>query len=58
MMGDKFQLGPFTDVIDDVRQRVTRGTEFFENFLRAAVFIFLLYVLVGRCPGSGGALEW
>ncbi len=32
MMGDKFQLGPFTDVIDEARQRVTRGTKFFENF--------------------------
>jgi len=32
MMGDKFQLGPFKDVIVGVRQRVTRGTNFFETF--------------------------
>jgi hypothetical protein len=29
MMGDKFQLGPFTDVIDAVLQRVTPVTKFF-----------------------------
>ncbi|MDR6687798.1 hypothetical protein J2Y41_003374 [Arthrobacter sp. 1088] len=33
-MGDKFQPGPFKDVIVGVRQRVTRGTNFFENFFR------------------------
>ncbi|MET4618941.1 hypothetical protein ABIE18_000364 [Arthrobacter sp. 2762] len=31
MMGDKFQLGPFKDVIVGVPQRVTRGTNFFER---------------------------
>ncbi len=29
MMGDKFQLGPFTDVIDGTTQRVTAVTNFF-----------------------------
>lgn len=31
-MGDKFQLGPFKDVIVGVRQRVTPVTNFFESF--------------------------
>ncbi|SEJ60843.1 hypothetical protein SAMN04487917_1088 [Arthrobacter sp. yr096] len=35
MMGDKFQLGPFNDVIVGGRQRVTPGTNFFEKFFRA-----------------------
>ena len=34
MMGDKFQLGPFKDVIVGARQRVTQGTNFFEKVFR------------------------
>lgn len=35
MMGDKFQLGPFNDVIVGARQRVTQGSHFFGKvFLR------------------------
>jgi hypothetical protein len=33
MMGDKFQLDPFKDVIVGGRPRVTQGTNFFRTFL-------------------------
>ncbi|MBP2267611.1 hypothetical protein J3A64_003075 [Pseudarthrobacter sp. PvP004] len=57
MMGDKFQLGPFKDVIVTARQRVTRGTRFFEKVFQRPNGAFA-YVLEGRCPGRGGAFDW
>ncbi len=36
MMGDKFQLGPFNDVIVGGRQRVTPGTKFFLELFSSA----------------------
>jgi hypothetical protein len=35
MMGDKFQLGPFKDVIVGASQRVTQGSHFLEKFFGA-----------------------
>lgn len=32
MMGDKFQLGPFNEVIVGAPQRVTQGTNFLKKF--------------------------
>lgn len=62
MMGDKFQLGPFKDVIVAARQRVTGGTKFFEKFSGAAfcLSVVLLHVPegVGLWIGSCGLWVW
>ena len=41
MMGDKFQLGPFKDVIVGASQRVTQGSHFFGKVFWRAVRVHL-----------------
>lgn len=58
MMGDKFQLGPFNDVIVGVTQRVTEGMNFLENFLHEpdvgrGCALVVVGLWIGRCAWWG-----